>query len=106
MQFVDNIVKVNNSILQNNHLRMLLLLVSGVFMGYTLQPVPKWLNNLFDTSNVLKFLVLFVSGAIAVYPLTQENIIIVTLCSVIVLFIFQMARNHDKKLEDKNKKQQ
>ena len=72
-------------------------------MGYTLQPVPKWLNNLFDTSNILKFLVLFISGAIAVYPLTQENIIIVTLCSIIVLFLFQMARTHDKKLEDKKK---
>ena len=32
MQVIDNIVKVNNSILQNNHLRMILLLVSGVFM--------------------------------------------------------------------------
>ena len=103
MQLIDNIVKVNNSILQNNHLRMILLLVSGVFMGYTLQPVPKWLNNLFDTSNILKFLVLFVSGAIVVYPLTSENIMIVTLCSVIVLFLFQMARNYDKKLEDKKK---
>ncbi len=78
---------------------MILLLVSGVFMGYTLQPVPKWLNNLFDTSNILKFSVLFISGAIV----TQENIMIVTLCSVIVLFLFQMARNHDKKLEDKKK---
>lgn len=103
MQVVDNIVKVNNSILQNNHLRMILLLVSGVFMGYTLQPVPKWLNNLFDTSNILKFFVLFISGAIVVYPLTSEKIMIVTLCSAIVLFFFQMARNHDKKLEDKKK---
>ena len=106
MTVIDTIILKQNRFLENNYLRMILLLVSGVFMGYTLQPVPKWLNNLFDTSNVLKFLVLFVSGAIAVYPLTQENIIIVTLCSVIVLFIFQMARNHDKKLEDKNKKQQ
>lgn len=82
---------------------MFLLLISGVFAGYTLQPVPKWLNNLFDTSNILKFSVLFVGGAISVYPLTQENIITVTLCSVIILFLFQMARNYDKKLEDNKK---
>jgi len=100
---ISSIVNINNKIFKNNYLRMVLLLISSVFMGYTLQPVPKWLNNLFDTSNILKFFILFISGSLVVYPLNEENIIYVTLCSILVLIIFNIARNYEKnKMENKN----
>jgi hypothetical protein len=67
--FVEN----TNSILSNNYLRVLLLLITGVYMGYTLQPVPKWLSNLFDTSVFFKFAVLFIAGSIALYPLNDKS---------------------------------
>lgn len=97
---LSSIIDINNKIFKNNYLRMILLLISSVFMGYTLQPVPKWLNNLFDTSNILKFFVLFISGSLVVYPLNEDNIIYVTLCSILVLIIFNISRNYERKLEE------
>ncbi len=100
---LSSIIDINNKIFKNNYLRMILLLISSVFMGYTLQPVPKWLNNLFDTSNILKFFILFISGTLAVYPLNNENIIYVTICSILVLVIFNVSRKYEKKLEENKK---
>ena len=100
---LSSIININNKIFKNNYLRMILLLISSVFMGYTLQPVPKWLNNLFDTSNILKFFILFISGALVVYPLNEENIIYVTVCSILVLVIFNVLRKYEKKLEENKK---
>ena len=97
---LSSIIDINNKIFKNNYLRMILLLISSVFMGYTLQPVPKWLNNLFDTSNILKFFILFISGSLVVYPLNEDNIIYVTLCSILVLIIFNISRNYERKLEE------
>ena len=97
---LSSIIDINNKIFKNNYLRMILLLISSVFMGYTLQPVPKWLNNLFDTSNILKFFILFISGSLVVYPLNEDNIIYVTLCSILVLIIFNISRNYEIKLEE------
>ena len=84
----SSIIDINNKIFKNNYLRMILLLISSVFMGYTLQPVPKWLNNLFDTSNILKFFILFISGSLVVYPLNE------------VLIILNISRNYERKLEE------
>jgi hypothetical protein len=96
-------VDIGNTSLKNDYFRMLILIVSGVFIGYTLQPVPKWLNNLFDTSNVFKFFVLFAVGSIAVYPLNKNNIVWVTTASIGCLYLFHLARLYDQKLE-KDKK--
>ncbi len=92
---IDTFVKINNDIFKNNYLRILLLLVTGVFMGYTLQPVPKWLNNLFDTSYILKFFVLFIAGCIALYPVNNDSITCVFLGSVVTLYLFNIFRSYD-----------
>ena len=86
------IVNLTNNILNNDLLRTLLLLVSGVGMGYTLQPVPKWLNTLFDTSNILKFFILFIAGSIACYPLDNKKFSLVVICSICTLVLFHMFR--------------
>lgn len=103
---IDKSVNLTNNFLQNNYLRTILLLVTGVYMGYTLKPVPKWLNKLFDTSHLIKFLVLFIAGCISVYPLNKTNITWVFISSVLTLFIFQCARYLDRYIyiEEKNKK--
>ncbi len=103
---IEKSVNFNNNFLQNDYLRIALLLVTGVFMGYTLQPVPKWLNNLFNTSNTLKFFVLFIAGCIAVYPINHNNIIWVGLGSALTLWLFHMARKYDNylnKMENQEK---
>jgi hypothetical protein len=98
---IEKSVGFNNKFLQNDYLRITLLLVTGVFMGYTLQPVPKWLNKLFDTSHTLKFFVLFIAGCIAVYPVNKSNIIWVGLGSALTLGLFHAARKYDKYLDEK-----
>ena len=85
------IVSLNN-ILKYDYIRVFIMIITGVFAGYTLQPVPQWLNKLFDTSNIFKFLVLFCGGCVASYPLTNQNIIIVSICSLVILTIFQYFR--------------
>lgn len=101
---IDKSVNLNNHFFKNDYFRTFLLLISGVFMGYTLQPVPKWLNKLFDTSPLIKFLVLFISGCISVYPLNKNNIILVFVGSVLTLIFFQCARYLDIYIEEKNEK--
>ena len=91
-------------VLHNDYLRTILLLVSSVFIGYTLQPVPKWLNKLFDTSHIFKFLILFTAGCVAVYPVNNNNIKWVVVCSILTLVFFHVARKYDDYLEKQEKK--
>jgi hypothetical protein len=100
---LDKSVSLNNNFLENKYYKIILLLFSGVFMGYTLQPVPKWLNKLFDTSYVFKFLILFINGSIALYPLNKDNIIWLTLGCILTLIVFEGAREIDKKIDEQNK---
>lgn len=93
-RFTENFL---NSSLSNNYLRMFLMLTCGVFAGYTLQPVPKWLNNIFDTSHLLKFLILFFGGVTAVYPLDGNELFLVFVSSVSILFVFELLRQFDTK---------
>lgn len=81
-----------NNILKNNYIRIFIMLITSVFAGYTLQPIPLCLTKFFDTSNILKFVVLFLGGSVAVYPLTNNNIIIVSVCSIAILTVFQLLR--------------
>ena len=104
-KLIDNFVILNNNYLKNDYLRIYLLLITGVFMGYTLQPVPKWLNNMFDISHTLKFFVLFIAGCIAVYPVNKYNIMWVAVGSILTLIIFHTARQFDEQpqINDKEK---
>jgi hypothetical protein len=86
-----------NETLANNFVRMFIMLLCGVFIGYTLQPVPHWLSNLFDTSNLLKFSVLLFAGITAVYPLDGDEIYYIVFGSLFILILFNIFRNYDKK---------
>lgn len=93
---INKLVILLNNIFKNNYIRFVLLLCSSVFMGYTLQPVPQWLNNLFNTSNILKFLVLFISGCTTLYPIDKNNIVWIIFGSILTLVLFEYARYLDK----------
>ena len=88
----NQIIISYNKILENDYIRIFIMLIIGVFTGYTLQPVPQWLNKLFDKSNIFKFLILFLGGSVALYPLTNNKILIITICSILILAIFQLFR--------------
>ena len=51
-----------NKILENDWLRSLLLIIASIFAGYTLQPMPLKLNNMFNTSSSFKYMVFSTSS--------------------------------------------
>jgi len=83
---------------------MMLFMISGIFLGYTLEPIPKTLDKLFKNSIIFKFIIIFVAGCIYVYPLNIEHIINILVCSIIALVLFEGIRMYDKYIEDKEKK--
>lgn len=95
---MENLVNYTNMLFQNDTLRTTLLIMTSVFIGYTLQPVPKWLNNLFDTSHVFKFIIMMIVGITALYPLDATKLINIIIGSIIVLVLFEASRKYDSKL--------
>lgn len=86
----------------NDFLKLLSTLFTGILVGYTIQPVPKWLNNLFDNSNIFKFILIFINCIISTYPINLSKIINSFISSVIILVIFSIFRYIDKKDEKIN----
>lgn len=86
-----------NQALINNYFRMLIMLMCSVLVGYTLQPVPQWLSDLFDTSNVFKFIILVLAGITAVYPLNGDELYYVIFGAIFILMLLSVLRKYDKK---------
>jgi hypothetical protein len=84
-----------NALLSNDYLRTFLLTVAGVYAGYTLQPVPRKLNKLFDTSTPFKFLILFIMILTAYYPIDNHKVILALLIPILVLTFFEFLRQAD-----------
>ena len=82
---------INNS-LNNINLRIFLFLLTFVYAGYTLQPVPVWLNNLLTNSIIFKLIVLITIGAIYLHPLDVNKMRSVVILSIILLFVFFIFR--------------
>ncbi len=88
--FTDLDVHIN-SVLSNQYIRTVLVLLTAVTAGYTLQPVPDWLMKLFH-SNIFKFVVLFIVGCIAFYPLTKERLNQLLIAIILLLTLFGIFR--------------
>jgi hypothetical protein len=58
---------------------------------------------LFKNSNIFKFIILFVTACIYVYPLNIQHLINIVICSILALVIFEGIRIYDKHMEDKEK---
>ena len=91
-----------NILFENIYLKSLLFLLSSVFVGYTLQPVPEWLNHLFNTSIILKFFILFISYVSIFNPMDSKKILISFDCCISILILFEISRRKD--VEKKMKK--
>lgn len=102
---INKSIEFQNKLLGNDYFRIFFLLITGVFIGYTLQPVPKWLNYLFDNSIIFKFIILFMVGIIAGHPLDKSKTFKVALGAFIVLFLFYLARQIDVLIEKQKKKE-
>jgi hypothetical protein len=87
------IVEVQNAILDNDFVKSFLFMLSGVYMGYTLNPVPYYLSQKFDNSYIFKFLILYITGVVAFHPLTTKKLISIVLGATITLYLFDYLRN-------------
>lgn len=110
MDVVNNVaditIKTVNDTFSNDFFKLVSLLLTGIFAGYTLQPVPKWLNKLFDNSNIFKFIIIFTIGITSAYPINKDKISNIFISSVVILVIFSVFRYIDElyQKDEKNKK--
>ena len=110
MDVVNNVaditIKTVNDTFSNDFFKLVSLLLTGIFAGYTLQPVPKWLNKLFDNSHIFKFIIIFTIGITSAYPINKDKISNIFISSVVILVIFSVFRYIDElyQKDEKNKK--
>jgi hypothetical protein len=94
---LEDLTNSLNNLFKNDMFRTFAYLITGVWLGYTLQPVPEWLNKIFDTSNIVKFLIIFIVGILSFYPLdTTEvrNILVGTIATMIVFEYFRTVSSN------------
>ena len=73
-------------------LRVFIILITSVWIGYTLQPVPSWASAVFDTSILFKLLVLIMSGWAALHPLEGYTVIYIIGAAIVILGLFEFSR--------------
>lgn len=93
--------KILNKSFQNNHLRVFLLLLIAVLTGYTLQPVPKFLNKLFDNCNFFKYIILLLMLTFSFYPVDSQEVFYILVLPLLLLLFFDIVRKNDDFLEKK-----
>lgn len=97
------ITQYSNKILDVDILRYVIMIVTSVFIGYTLQPVPKWLNSLFDNSHIFKFIIMVLMAMVALYPLDDNEVKYIFIGSLLSIVIFIIFRKIGEKDEEKKK---
>ena len=89
---MDFIILNINKIFNNDFIRLFCSILTGIYAGYTLQPVPHWLNTLFNKSQLFKFIIIMIIGITAVYPIDKNKLINITLSATIILMLFEFFR--------------
>jgi hypothetical protein len=98
---MDNIInKINYLFNETKAFRFLFYIISSVFIGYTLQPVPVWLNEQFNTNSILKYVILVITGMYLTLPITSEKLMYILVISFAILQLFAYFRTLDKKEEN------
>lgn len=95
---MDSLINNINYIFNETKLlRFLFYIISSVFIGYTLQPVPVWLNEQFNTNSILKYIIMVITGMYLTLPITIEKLIYILIASFAILQLFAYFRTLDKK---------
>lgn len=97
MLMLSSVVQFINTFLQNGTFRVFVLVVTSVFTGYTLYPVPKTLDNMFYVSHVFKYLILMLVLASSMHPLNESSLFLVVVVPVLVLLMFRFLRKYEEK---------
>lgn len=94
----DYDLSVNKWALHGQHtaIKALLLVATGIFAGYTLEPVPSKFRDWFSTNPLVKFLNLFIIGLLLSDftngKVTGKEILVSFLVAALVIVIFEWMR--------------
>ena len=84
-----------------DYLKIIASIIVGITAGYTLTPVPKVFDNflLTDAGLIFKFLILNGAGlmVLGLHNATIYKMIFIAICSGLLLYIFRLMREYDKK---------
>ena len=72
----------------------------GILLGYVLQPVPNWMNRLFDNSQIAKFLILMAVGSTMLPSFSTPNVAYLAVICASLLALMHLARTMDKDEKD------
>lgn len=89
------LIQALNMVLSSSMFRSFILVITSVYTGYTLYPVPKFLDEMFYTSNIFKYIILLFLLCTSMYPVTNDNILIILIIPIIVLIFFKFLRKYD-----------
>ena len=93
----NHIVQNINKMLEIKGVKPFLILFTGIFLGYVLQPIPKWFNDLVTKSHVFKFTILFIIALLMLHPVDNEKLSIAIVASVVILALLHTMRSFDSK---------
>jgi len=83
---------INNLFLNNELIKIFLLILLSVLAGYMLDPVPAIFINIFFKSNIFKFVILSVLGIIISLPLNHNKLVYILISSIFILILFEWLR--------------
>lgn len=86
------VVDTINDIVKIDSIKIFLLLLAGVYASYTLYPVPKVLEKMFNESMWFKYAILFILTVIALHPLDNKKFGISLIMPGVILFLFSSLR--------------
>lgn len=86
------VTDLSNDLLGNDAIKFFIVLLTGVFAGYTLQPVPAVLDKLFNESWIFKYITLFMIAATVMHPLTDKKLGMAFIMPAVILFGFSVLR--------------
>lgn len=86
-----------NTFLQNRIFRIVVVVITSVFTGYTLYPVPQFLDSMFYTSSLFKYLILMFAIASSMYPLNEQTVLLAVVVPAVVLYTFHFLRKYNEK---------
>ena len=87
-----------NSLLLNSNTKVVLVLLFSIMAGYTLNPVPEMMKNLFNNSHLFKFFVLFMLALLTNAPVNSHKMLLCGVSVIVVLLIFHLVRNYEVSL--------
>ena len=97
--------------LNNPYVRIILVVMTSIFAGYALRPVPKILDDYFTNSYLFKFVILFVFAFMLNTQYLKNSdllgyCVLIAVCVLVVLLFFHGIRNYElsfrEREEEKN----